>query len=62
MELDLIDFLVDLPITHRGNLRSLSMNDQFSKFTELYAVPDRTAAASAKCVSGVFLFFVCFFF
>ena len=38
-----------MPITHRGNRRILSINDQFSKFTQLYAVPDLTAATSAKC-------------
>ena len=33
MELFSIDFLVDLPITHRGNRHILNKNDQFSKFT-----------------------------
>ena len=50
MKLVLIDFLVDLPITHRGNLNILSINDQFSKFTQLSAVPDRTAVTSTKWV------------
>ena len=50
MKLVLIDFLVDLPITHRGNRNILSINDQFSKFTQLCAVPDRTAVTSTKCV------------
>ena len=57
MELVWIDFLADLPITHRGNRHKLSINDQFSKFTQLYAVPDRTAATSAKCVFDYFLKF-----
>ena len=57
MELVWINFLVDLPITHRGNRHKLSINDQFSKFAQLYAVPDRTAATSAKCVFGYFLKF-----
>ena len=55
MELVLIDFLVDLSITHRGNRHILSINDQFSKFTQLCAVPDCTAATSAKCVFDYFL-------
>ena len=33
----------------------MSINDQFSKFTQLYTVPDRTAATSAKCVFDYFL-------
>ena len=57
MELVWIDFLADLPITLRGNRHKLSINDQFSKFTQLYAVPDRTAATSAKCVFDYFLKF-----
>ena len=52
MELVLIDFFVDLPITHFGNRHILSINDQFSKFTQLYTVPNRTAATSAK---GLFI-------
>ena len=57
MELVSIYFLVDLPITHGGNRYILSINDQFSKFTQLYAVPDCTAAISAKCVFDYFLKF-----
>ena len=57
MELVSIHVLVDLPITHRGNRHVLSINDQFSKFTQLYAVPGRTVATSAKCVFDYFLKF-----
>ena len=57
MELVSIDFLVNLPITHRGNRHILSINDQFSKFTQLDAVPHRTVATSAKCVFDYFLKF-----
>ena len=57
MELVSIHVLVDLPITHRGNRHVLSINDQFSKFTQLYAVPDRSAARSAKRVFDYFLKF-----
>ena len=46
-----------MPITHRGNRHILNINDQFFKFTQLYAVPDRTAATSAKCVFDYFLEF-----
>ena len=35
----------------------MSINNQFSKFTQLYAVPDRTAATSAKCAFDYFLKF-----
>ena len=57
MQLVSIDFLVDLPITHRWNRHILSISDQFSKFTQLHAVPDRTTATSAKCVFDYFLKF-----
>ena len=57
IELVSTDFLVELPITHRGSSRILSINDQFSKFTQLYAVPDRSAARSAKRVFDYFLKF-----
>ena len=35
----------------------MSINNQFSKFTQLYAVPDRTVATSAKCAFDYFLKF-----
>ena len=57
MELVLIHFLIDLPITYRGNRHILSINDQFSKFTQFYAVPDGTVATSAKYVFDYFLKF-----
>ena len=44
-------------IRHRGNRHILSTNNLFSKFTQLYAVPDSTAATSAKCVFDYFLKF-----
>ena len=50
MDLVSIDFLIDLPITHRGDRHILSINEQFSKLAQLYTVPDHTAATSAKCV------------
>ena len=42
-------------ITHRGNRHILSINNLFYKFTQLYVVPDSTAATSAKCVFDYFL-------
>ena len=42
---------------HHGNHYILSINDQFSKFTQLHAVSDRSAATSVKCVFDYFLKF-----
>lgn len=50
LELISIDFLVDLPLTARGNCHILVINDQFSKLIQLYAVKDRTASTAAKCI------------
>ena len=57
MELVSIDYLVELPVTRRGNRHILSINDHFSKFSQIYAVPDRTAITAAKCVFDFFLRF-----
>ena len=57
MELVSIDFLVELPVTARGNRHILSINDQFSKFTLIYPVPDRTARTAGRCVFDFFLRF-----
>ena len=57
MELVSIDFLVELPVTARGNRHILSINDQFSKFTLIYPVPDRTARTAGRCVFDYFLRF-----
>ena len=45
-----IDFLVNLPITSRGNRHLLVINDHFTKFIKLYPVKDRTAPTIAKCI------------
>ena len=50
LELVSIDFLVDLPVTAKHNLRILVINDHFTKYIQLYAVKDRTAPTAAKCV------------
>ena len=57
MELVSIDYLVELSVTGRGNRHILSINDHFSKFSQIYAVPDRTAITAAKCVFDFFLRF-----
>ena len=57
MELVSIDFMVNLPITARGNRHLLAINDHFSKFVQLYPVCDRRASTSAKCVLDFFLKF-----
>ena len=46
-----IDFLVDLPITDRGNKHILVINDHFSKFIRLYAIKDRQAETAAKYIA-----------
>ena len=45
-----IDFLVNLPITSRGNRHLLVINDHFTNFIKLYPVKDRTAPTTAKCI------------
>ena len=49
MELVSIDFLVELPVTARNN-RYMCINDHFTKFIQIYPVPDRTVKTAAKCV------------
>ena len=40
MELVSIDYLVELPMIKRGNKHILSINDQFMRFTQIYAVSE----------------------
>ena len=54
MELVTIDYLVELPMAERGNQYILSINDHFTKFTQIYAVSDRTAMSAVKCVFDPF--------
>ena len=57
MELVSIDFSVELSITDHKNVYILNINERFSKFTQLNAVPDRSVATFAKCVFDYFLKF-----
>ncbi len=50
LEVVSIDFLVDLPQTRRGNKHILVVNDQFSKYIQLYPIKDRTALTAARCM------------
>ena len=45
-----IDFLTDLPITPQGNVHILVVIDWFSKYLQLYPVPNRTAETAARCI------------
>ena len=53
----MIDFLVDLPRTERGNIHILVVNDHFSKYIRLYALRDRRAETAAKFVTDYFMDF-----
>ena len=57
MEFVPIDFSVELSITDHKNGYILNINERFSKFTQLNAVPDRSVATFAKCVFDYFLKF-----
>ena len=52
-----IDFLVELPITSKGNIHILVVNDVFSKYIQLYAVKDRLSKTAAKCLADYCLRF-----
>ena len=47
-----IDFLTDLPVTPLGNIHILVVIDWFSKYLQLYPVPDRTAETAARCINS----------
>ena len=55
MELVPIDFSVELSITNHKDGYILNINERFSKFTQLNAVPDLSVATFAKCVFDYFL-------
>ena len=57
MELVSIDFLVQLPVTAPNNRHIMCMNDNFTKFIQIYPVSDRTAKTAAKCFFYFFLKF-----
>ena len=50
LDLISIDYLVELPVTAKGNRHILVINDHFSKFIQVYAVKDRTALTASKYV------------
>ena len=57
LELMSIDYIVNLPITNRGNINILVITDHFSKFVKCYALKDRTAKTACKSVLDYFLTF-----
>ena len=50
LELISIDFLVNLPITKKGNCNIMVINDQFSKYIQLFALKDRKAVSAVHCL------------
>lgn len=47
--------ILDLPITSRGNRYVLVVQDHFSKYVNLYAIPDQRATTVAKCLFENFI-------
>ena len=45
-----IDFGVDLPLTDMNNKHILTIVDQFTKYTNIYLIPDRIAKTAAKYI------------
>ena len=46
-----IDFLVEFPVTSKGNIHILVVNDVFSNYIQLYAVKNRLAKTAARCLA-----------
>ena len=46
-----IDFLTDLPLTERGNKHLLVCCDHFTRWVEVFALPDMTAVAVARVLA-----------
>ena len=44
------DFLGPLPLTPRGNRHILVVTDYFTKWVEIFAVPDQTAVTTAEVI------------
>ena len=44
------DFLGPLPLTSRGNRFILVVTDYFTKWVEIFAVPDQTAVTTAEVI------------
>lgn len=47
--------ILELPITSRGNRYVLVVQDYFSKYVNLYAIPDQRATTVAKCLFDNFI-------
>ena len=57
LELVSIDYLTELPPSSKNNIHLLVVNDQFSKYIQVYAIKDRTAETASKCLVDYFLRF-----
>lgn len=57
MELVSIDYLTELPPSTRNNKHLLVLNDQFSKFLQVYPIQDKTAKTAADCLIDYILKF-----
>lgn len=44
------DFMGPLPLTPRGNRYILVVTDYFTKWVEIFALPDQTAVTTAECI------------
>ena len=42
--------IIEIPITSRGNRYVLVVQDYFSKYVNLYAIPDQCSTTVAKCL------------
>lgn len=47
--------ILELPITSKGNLYVLVVEDYFTKFIKLYAISDQKATTVAECLFGDFI-------
>lgn len=47
--------IVELPITSRGNRYVLVVQDYFSKYVNLYAIPDQHSTTLSKCLFKNFI-------
>ena len=50
-----VDLLGPLPVTPRGNKHLLVVQDYFTKWVEVYPVPDTTAETCADCIVNQFI-------
>ena len=42
--------ILELPVTSKGNRSVLVVEDYFTKFVNLYAIPDQKATTVAECL------------